>query len=185
VIYNYNYYIIKMGNNLVSKENEEALTFSKAELKVLYKNFIELDTDKSGLLEPNELMDVPELSDNPIVKRVIQVFDKNNDGKISFYEFILGLSTLADFTEKEEKTKFAFQVYDVNGDGFLSNSDLFHTLKLLTGDNLSDVQIQQVVDRTMLRADKDYDGRISFDEFQEFIKDIKVEKLFSMNFFEA
>ena len=172
-----------MGNNLVTQDRE-SLTFSKAELKVLYKNFIELDKDKSGLLEPDELLDVPELIYNPIVKRVIQVFDKNNDGKISFYEFILGLSVLADFSEKEEKIKFAFQVYDFNGDGFLSNSDLFHTLKLLTGDNLTDVQIQQVVDRTMLRADKDYDGKLSSEEFEEFVKDIKVEKLFSMNLFD-
>lgn len=172
-----------MGNNIV-KENEQSLAFSKAELKVLYKNFIELDTDKSGLLEPNELLDVPELNDNPIVKRVIQVFDKNNDGKISFYEFILGLSTLADFSDKEEKIKFAFQIYDFNNDGFLSNSDLFHTLKLLTGENLTDVQIQQVVDRTILRADKDYDGKLCFEEFQDFVKDVKLEKLFSMNLFD-
>jgi len=173
-----------MGNNIVSGENEQSMTFSKSELKTLYKNFIDLDKDKSGLLEPNELLDVPELIDNPIVKRVISVFDKNNDGKISFYEFILGLTILSDLTEKEEKIKFAFQIYDLNNDGFLSNGDLFHTLKLLTGGNLTDIQIQQVVDRTIQRADKDNDRRISYEEFLEFVHDIKVENLFSINMFD-
>jgi len=40
----------------------------------LYKRFTKLDTDKSGELEPEEFFDVPELSQNPLVKRVIAVF---------------------------------------------------------------------------------------------------------------
>ncbi len=35
-----------------------------------------------------------ELSQNPLVQRVIDVFDKNKDGKISFTEFVTGLSSL-------------------------------------------------------------------------------------------
>lgn len=175
-----------MGNQLDTKENSDQInTFSKQELKSLYKNFLLLDKDKSGNIEPNELLEVPQLKDNPIVKRVISVFDKNNDGKISFYEFILGLSVLSDFSNKEEKIKFAFQVYDYNNDGFISNGDLFYTLKLLVGKNLSDVQIQQVVDRTMLRADKDCDGKICYDEFCEFVQGMKVDQMFSMNFFDC
>lgn len=171
-----------MGNQ-IQKETEQ-YTFSKNELKILYKNFTELDKDKSGLLEPHEFFDVPELNENPIVQRVISVFDKNNDGKISFFEFITGLSALADFSSKEEKIKFAFQIYDSNDDGFLSNGDLFSTLKLLCGDNLTDIQIQQAVDRTIIEADKDQDGKISFEEFAEFVSDVKVNELFSMNLFE-
>jgi serine/threonine-protein phosphatase 2B regulatory subunit len=81
-----------MGN----QSSNQGMNFTKNELKILYKNFIKLDTDKSGLIEPNEFFDVPELKENPIVQRVISVFDKNNDGKISFYEFVLGLSALTD-----------------------------------------------------------------------------------------
>ena len=70
------------------------LNFDKNELKVLYKNFLKLDRDHSGQIEPHEFFDVPELKENPIVQRIITVFDKNNDGKISFYEFVYGLSVL-------------------------------------------------------------------------------------------
>jgi serine/threonine-protein phosphatase 2B regulatory subunit len=82
-----------MGNQ--NNLGDNSIGFDKNELKILYKNFVKLDKDGSGNLEPNELIDVPELKDNPIVQRLIKVFDRNNDGKISFYEFVLGLSTLS------------------------------------------------------------------------------------------
>ena len=99
-----------MGNQ-INTPDQQQYTFTKNELKILYKNFMDLDKDKSGMIEPHEFFDVVELNENPIVQRVISVFDKNNDGKISFFEFITGLSALADFSSKEEKIKFAFQIY--------------------------------------------------------------------------
>jgi serine/threonine-protein phosphatase 2B regulatory subunit len=175
-----------MGNNQGSTNdlNSAGISFSKQELTILYKNFLSLDQDKSGKLEPNEFFDVPELKENPVVQRMISVFDKNQDGKISFYEFVMGLSTLADNDKHEEKYKFAFQIYDVNNDGFISNGDLFFTLKTLVGENFDDVQIQQVVDRTIIMVDKDMDGLISYDEFIEFVQYMKLHELFSMNIFD-
>jgi serine/threonine-protein phosphatase 2B regulatory subunit len=87
-----------MGNTTSSEDNPNGMgiKFDKKELKVLYKNFLKLDSDNSGLLEPKEFFSVEELKDNPIVHRIISVFDKNNDGKISFYEFISGLSILTE-----------------------------------------------------------------------------------------
>ncbi len=71
----------------------------------------------------------------------------------------------------------------MNEDGYISNGDLFHSLKLLVGENLTDIQIQQLVDRTIIQADKDLDGKISFEEFKEFVSDVKMCDLFSMNIF--
>lgn len=68
-------------------------------------------------------------------------------------------------------------------DGFITNGDLFNTLKILVGDNLTDIQLQQLVDRTLLAADKDMDGRISFEEFCEYCKDIRIAEMFSMKIF--
>jgi len=50
-------------------------------------------------------------------------------------------------------------VYDVNEDGFISNGDLFGVLKMMIGSNLNDVQLQQLVDRTIIKADTDGDGK--------------------------
>lgn len=73
-----------------------------------------------------------------MVKRVIQIFDKNKDGKISFVEFINGLAALSTGADETEKLKFAFRVYDMDEDGYISNGDLFKVLKIMVGNNLTD-----------------------------------------------
>jgi len=101
------------------------------------------------------------------VKRVIDVLDKNKDGNISFLEFVQGLNSLSAGSSHEEKLRFAFQIYDINNDGYISNGELFIVLKMMVGNNLNDVQLQQLVDRTIIKADEDLDGRISFEEFKK------------------
>jgi len=105
----------------------------------LYKNFSKIDKDKSGTLEPQEFFDIPELANNPLVKRVIAVLDKNRDGEISFLEFVQGLNSLSAGASQEEKLRFAFAIYDIDGDGFISNGELFTVLKMMVGSNLTDV----------------------------------------------
>lgn len=61
--------------------------------------------------------------------------------------------------------RFAFRIYDMDNDGYISNGELFQVLKMMVGNNLKDTQLQQIVDKTILFADKDEDGRISFEEF--------------------
>jgi len=36
---------------------------------------------------------------------------------------------------------------------------------MMVGNNLKDAQLQQIVDKTILFADKDEDGKVSFEEF--------------------
>jgi serine/threonine-protein phosphatase 2B regulatory subunit len=59
----------------------------------------------------------------------------------------------------------AFKVYDMDRDGFISNGELFLVLKMMVGSNLKDQQLQQIVDKTIMEADKDGDGKLSFEEF--------------------
>lgn len=111
------------------------------------------------------IYDAVELAQNPLVKRVIAVLDKNKDGNISFLEFVQGLNSLSSHAAEEEKLRFAFKIYDINDDGYISNGELFQVLKIMIGSNLNDMQLQQLVDRTIIKADTDYDGKISFEEF--------------------
>lgn len=50
-------------------------------------------------------------------------------------------------------------------DGYISNGELFQVLKMMVGNNLRDTQLQQIVDKTIIHADTDGDGKISFEEF--------------------
>jgi Ca2+-binding EF-hand superfamily protein len=65
----------------------------------------------------------------------------------------------------------AFKIYDMDKDGYISNGELFQVLKIMVGNNLKDAQLQQIVDKTIIYADKDRDGKISFDEFRSAIDD--------------
>jgi len=97
-------------------------------------------------------LSVPELKENPLVKRVVDVFDDDLSGEVDFKEFVLGLAHFAVVQEQEidRKLRFAFRIYDIDRDGYISNGELFEVLKMMVGKNLNDNQLQQIVDKTIL-----------------------------------
>lgn len=48
------------------------------------KRFKKLDIDGSGSLSVQEFMSIPELQQNPLVQRVIDIFDTDGNGEIDF-----------------------------------------------------------------------------------------------------
>lgn len=131
------------------------LTVTDAELKRLFRKFKRLDTDKSGTLSVQEFLAIPELQHNPLVRRVVSTFDSDKSGEVDFYEFISAITVFVRHTTAQSQLKkyqFTFKVYDVDGDGFISNSDLFFVLKAMVGNNLNEVQLQQLVDRTIIKG---------------------------------
>lgn len=46
---------------------------------------------------------IPELAVNPLVKRVISIFDENGDGSVNFKEFISALSVFNAQGDKQRK----------------------------------------------------------------------------------
>nr|CAB93677.1 calcineurin B [Schistosoma mansoni] len=151
-------------------------TFDVEEIKRLAKRFKKLDLDGSGSLSVKEFMSLPELQQNPLVARVIEIFDTDGNGEVDFKEFINGMSQFSAKGEKEAKLKFAFKIYDMDKDGYISNGELFQVLKMMVGNNLKDTQLQQIVDKTIMFPDKDEDGRISFEEFCEVVSGLDVHK---------
>ena len=63
----------------------------------------------SGSLSIEEFMSLPELQQNPLVRRVIDIFDDDNNGEVDFKEFILGLSHFSAKGNVQSKLKFAFR----------------------------------------------------------------------------
>lgn len=105
---------------------------------------------------------------------MIAIFDEDGGGDVDFQEFVSGLSAFSSKGNKEEKLKFAFKVYDIDRDGYISNGELFIVLKMMVGSNLKDQQLQQIVDKTIMEADLDRDGKISFEEFQKMVENTDV-----------
>merc|ERR1719489_406578 len=102
--------------------------------------------------------------------------DLDNSGSLSIDEFIEGVSQFSVKGDKMSKLKFAFRIYDIDNDGFISNGELFQVLKMMVGSNLKEQQLQQIVDKTIIYADKDGDGKISFNEFSMIVSNLDVDK---------
>ncbi len=102
--------------------------------------------------------------------RMIAIFDEDGGGDVDFQEFVSGLSAFSSKGNKEQKLRFAFKVYDIDRDGYISNGELFIVLKMMVGSNLKDQQLQQIVDKTIMEADLDKDGKISFEEFTRMVE---------------
>jgi serine/threonine-protein phosphatase 2B regulatory subunit len=156
---------------------------------------MKLDKDNSGTVDRDEFLALPQISSNPLATRMIAIFDEDGGGDVDFQEFVSGLSAFSSKGNKEEKLRFAFRVYDIDRDGFISNGELFIVLKMMVGSNLKDQQLQQVriplrgqleivcggdadrpqiVDKTIMEADLDRDGKISFDEFTKMVESTDV-----------
>lgn len=58
--------------------------FAKEEIQRLEKRFQKLDVDKSGSISVGEFLSVPEIKENPLVKRVVDVFDSDMSGDVDF-----------------------------------------------------------------------------------------------------
>lgn len=63
-------------------------------------------------------------------------------------------------TDIEEEMKEAFKVFDKDGDGFITASELRQVMANL-GENLTDTEVADMI----READLDNDGKVNFEEF--------------------
>ncbi|KAI0079743.1 calcium/calmodulin-dependent protein phosphatase [Panus rudis PR-1116 ss-1] len=158
------------------EDMQKRSNFNASELERLKKRFMKLDSDGSGSIDRDEFLQIPQIASNPLASRLIAIFDEDGGGSVDFQEFVDGLSAFSSRGGREEKLRFAFKVYDMDRDGFISNGELFLVLKMMVGNNLKDGQLQQIVDKTIMEADKDGDGKLSFDEFVQMVSNTDIVK---------
>ncbi|POR33344.1 Calcineurin subunit B [Tolypocladium paradoxum] len=175
----------KMGNttSTVLDNIVQGSNFDREEVDRLRKRFMKLDKDNSGTIERDEFLSLPQISSNPLATRMIAIFDEDGGGDVDFQEFVSGLSAFSSKGNKEQKLQFAFKVYDIDRDGYISNGELFIVLKMMVGSNLKDQQLQQIVDKTIMEADLDKDGKISFEEFTKMVETTDVSMSMTLDQF--
>ncbi|EFX01401.1 calcineurin b subunit [Grosmannia clavigera kw1407] len=174
-----------MGNttSAVLDNIVQGTNFDREEVDRIKKRFMKLDKDNSGTIERDEFLSLPQIASNPLATRMIAIFDEDGGGTVDFQEFVSGLSAFSSKGNKEQKLKFAFKVYDIDRDGYISNGELFIVLKMMVGNNLKDQQLQQIVDKTIMEADLDQDGKISFEEFTKMVENTDVSISMTLDHF--
>lgn len=132
-------------------------------IKRAYKRFRATDKDGSGQIDYTEFCEVLQVDPAPQVEKLFQLFDKDRSGQIDVREFMIGLSNFTG-AGKEEKLKFAFMVFDEDGNGVITKQEL---VKILKANHMAstDKEVMRKADTIMAQADKDGDGVVDFDEF--------------------
>ncbi|EPQ13881.1 EF-hand calcium-binding domain-containing protein 1 [Myotis brandtii] len=115
------------------------------------------------------------MTDDKLMNRVFFAFDKDSDNCINVNEWVKGLSVFLRGTF-EEKLKFCFEVYYLNGDdGYISREEIFDMLRNSLHKQLSEEEtdegIKELVEITLKKMDYDNDGKISFADFEKAVKE--------------
>ena len=108
-------------------------------------------------------------------RRLFEKFDTNDEGYIFFDEFVKTLNVFHPRASTNDKAKFAFDLYDVNGNGEITREELKQLVSAVMKRsiflNLDEEAIERVLDNTFEQVDIEKDGSISYEEFYRMVKE--------------
>uniref|UniRef100_A0A8P0P4D8 Potassium voltage-gated channel interacting protein 3 n=1 Tax=Canis lupus familiaris TaxID=9615 RepID=A0A8P0P4D8_CANLF len=104
---------------------------------------------------------------------LFNAFDADGNGAIHFEDFVVGLSILLRGTV-HEKLKWAFNLYDINKDGYITKEEMLAIMKSIydmmgrhTYPILREDAPLEHVERFFQKMDRNQDGVVTIDEFLE------------------
>jgi len=147
---------------------------SKKEIKEWYKGFLE--DCPNGELSKEHLVEIysqifPGGNAEKFAEHVFGTFDTDRSGAIDFREFMLALHVTSCGTQ-EEKIRWAFRMYDIDGNGMIDITELKRTLVAVyevVGEH-NEAQDKLKAEELFRKLDENSDGEISQEEFINIIK---------------
>ncbi|KAJ2594951.1 Calcium-binding protein NCS-1, partial [Coemansia sp. RSA 1721] len=160
----------------VLTELQSSTKFERKEIQQWHKGF--LKDCPSGELNRTDFKGIykqffPFGDPSRFADYIFEVFDRNHNGTIDFTEFLQALS-ITSRGSSEEKLKWAFELYDINGDGYITKEEMLKIVDAIYRMVGSMVQLpededtpEKRVDKIFHLMDKNNDGQIDMAEFEE------------------
>ncbi|ANZ73505.1 N-myristoylated calcium-binding protein [Komagataella phaffii CBS 7435] len=157
-------------------ELRQTTKFDRRELQQWYKGF--LRDCPSGTMTKDDFIKIykqffPFGDPTEFSAYTFKVLDTDNSGEIDFKEFITALSVTSRGS-MEEKLLWSFKLYDLNNDGFIDHDEMLAIVTSIYQMIGSMVELSEDEKTPELRVekifnlmDKNEDGKISLQEFQE------------------
>ena len=128
--------------------------FPPEEVVRLQERFKEL-TEGEDAMTLAVFMKIESIDRNPLNRRIAKAFGFINDeDTLTSDEFIKQLATFNSPGKKDEKLKLMFRLHDADADGFLSAEDITDYLKIISGDDLEEDEVDQAVNNLFLEFDR-------------------------------
>ncbi|XP_069127867.1 neurocalcin homolog [Argopecten irradians] len=103
-------------------------------------------------------------------ERVFRVFDTDGNGQVDFKEFMMGIYVSGSPMDEERKLDWAFRMYDMNGDGYISREEMQYMFKAICRMTLAQLPEthstpESLTDYFFEHFDENKDDKISIEEF--------------------
>ena len=125
------------------------------------------------LIDKKEFRNGLGIENHEISDRLFELFDQDSSGSVDYGEFVTTIESMVDGSAKD-KIKFAFQLHDLDNNGYIDRNELRILIKQSFSENNLDYdefQLDLLVDEFFQKADKDLSGTIDFGEFLDVAND--------------
>ncbi|KAF6364521.1 guanylate cyclase activator 1A [Rhinolophus ferrumequinum] len=164
-------------------EGKSVEELSSTECHQWYKKFMtECPSGQLTLYEFRQIFGLKNLSPSTsqYVEQMFETFDFNNDGYIDFMEYVAALSLVLK-GKVEQKLRWYFKLYDVDGNGCIDRDELLTIIRFLhlyletiqaairaiNPCSDSTMSAEEFTDTVFSKIDINGDGELSLEEFME------------------